>query len=245
MTIRIAIADDEALSRDLLATIFDEITADVPGLKLVSQTATGEETVAAIAAERPDIVFLDINMPAGDGFSVVSALEEMPFAERPKVIFTTAYSRFAVQAFDVEAADYLLKPISAERVIRAIERVTRSRDSDADRQDGRVAVPSGKGTDYIALTDIEYARAESEYIALYVGGQKRMLRGSLKSFAQELPSGFCQVHRSYIANAAYVLRLEKSDQGGSELCLSSGRAIPVSRRFRSKTMAWLDRSGIM
>jgi len=240
MSIGVIIADDEELSRALLVALLDEVAADLPPLVLMAQCATGEEVVRAVREHQPDIVFLDINMPAGDGFSVVAALGDSGLASPPAIIFTTAHSRFAVQAFDVEAVDYLLKPISAEKVRRAIERVLKSRERDPDPV--RIAVPTAKGTEYVTLAEIEYVEADSEYIVLQVGPRRHVVRGSLKTFARSLPAGFCQIHRSYIANRDHVARVEKTRTGGSELILVSGKAVPISRRYRSATMAWLESS---
>lgn len=233
MTLRVALADDEILSQALMISILGDLADEFPDLQIVSQTGDGQQTVEAVKQHQPDILFLDINMPAGDGFSVLAELDKETDLSKPAIIFTTAHSRFAAQAFEVEAVDYLLKPLSEEKVLRSMHRVLKAKSGLVDDKLKVIAVPVASGTEYVAVDNIMYVEASSEYVFLVLPNKKLMLRKSLKALAHELPEEFFQTHRSYIVNATHVESMLKAQDGGSHLEMESGEKIPVSRRLRT------------
>lgn len=237
MTYNVIIAEDEELSADLLKAILNEISDSVGPFQITQICHSGEETIAAVKQYDPDIVFLDINMPHGDGFSVVDALQDLP--EAPAIIFTTAHSKFAVQAFDVEAIDYLLKPLSNERVIQAVNRIKKSLSSIETTKPIIIKVPLKNSSEFISSTDIDAIEASGDYIYVHVHDRKLMLRGSLRDYAEKLKPEFYQSHRSFLINLSSVASMERRTSGAYFAILSSGLAIPISRRYRAAMLKLL------
>ncbi len=230
MSYRVVIAEDENLSAILLEKILSEVSDSVGTIEVVSICHSGEETIAAIKEHQPDILFLDINMPQGDGFSVVTALEQSSHT-MPAIIFTTAHSRFAVRAFDVDAADYLLKPLSNDRVIKAIHKAVKSQIA-AD-EDQVIKVPTRDGAEFINTANIDAMEASGDYIYIYSTDRKLMLRGALRDYTEKLKSRFYQTHRSYLINIDNISSVKNNSNGSAIAVLKSGKEIPVSRRYRS------------
>ncbi len=231
MSYNVVIAEDEELSADLLKAILYEINDIAGPFEILSISHSGEDAIAAVKNHKPDILFLDINMPHGDGFSVVEALKNLPHS--PAIIFTTAHSRFAVQAFDVEAVDYLLKPLSNERVIQAINRIKKSSTAIEAIQPTIIKVPLKNGAEFISSTDIDAMEASGDYIYIHVHNRKLMIRGSLRDYTEKLKPIFYQSHRSFLINLSSVVSIERNIKGGSSAILSSGLIIPISRRYRA------------
>lgn len=231
MTYRVVIAEDEKLSAILLEKILSEVSDSVGSIEIVSICTSGEETIAAIAEHRPDILFLDINMPQGDGFSVVGAIRDIFVPEKPAIIFTTAHSRFAVRAFDVDAADYLLKPLSNDRVIKAISKAVKSQNP---MEEGQVIkVPTRDGAEFINANNIDAMEASGDYIFIYSADRKLMLRGALRDYSEKLKPQFYQTHRSYLINIDNIASVKNNSNGSAVVMLNSGKEVPVSRRYRS------------
>ncbi len=230
MTYRVVIAEDEKLSAILLEKILSEVSDSVGPIEIACICSSGEETIAAITKYKPDILFLDINMPQGDGFSVVNVLEESLASDNPAIIFTTAHSRFAVRAFDVDAADYLLKPLSNDRVIKAILKVVKSQSLIEEEQ--VIKVPTRDGAEFINAHDIDAMEASGDYIYIYSAERKLMLRGALRDYSEKLKSQFYQTHRSYLINIASIISIKNNSNGSAIAVLKSGKEVPVSRRYR-------------
>ncbi len=231
MTYRIVIAEDEKLSAILLEKIISEVSDSIGAIDVVSICHSGEETIEAIKEHQPDILFLDINMPQGDGFSVVDALEYVSIHDKPAIIFTTAHSRFAVRAFDVDAVDYLLKPLSNDRVIKALHKAVKSQMM-VD-EDQVIKVPTREGAEFVNAANIDAMEASGDYIYIYVGDRKLMLRGALRDYTEKLKSRFYQAHRSYLINIDNIRSVKNNSNGSAIAELKSGKEIPVSRRYRS------------
>lgn len=231
MTYRVVIAEDEKLSALLLKQILSEVSDTVGSIEIVDICHSGEETVAAIKDYRPDILFLDINMPQGDGFSVVTALEEFATHDVPAIIFTTAHSRFAVRAFDVDAVDYLLKPLSNDRVVKAIFKAIKSQSVIDENQ--IIKVPTRDGAEFINANLIDVMEASGDYIFIYSAERKFMVRGALRDYSEKLGTQFYQTHRSYLINITNIMSVRNNNNGSAIAVLKSGKEVPVSRRYRS------------
>lgn len=231
MTYTVVIAEDENLSAILLEKILSEVGDSFGAIEVVSICHSGEETIAAIKKYQPDILFLDINMPQGDGFSVVTALEQYSPNDIPAIIFTTAHSRFAVRAFDVDAVDYLLKPLSNDRVIKAIHKAVKFQG--AVDEDQVIKVPTRDGAEFVNAATIDAMEASGDYIYIFTGERKLMLRGALRDYSEKLKLRFYQTHRSYLINIDNIHSMKNNSNGSAVAVLKSGREIPVSRRYRS------------
>lgn len=231
--IRALVVDDEPLARRGIA----QLAADHPDLQVVGEAGDGAEALRLVDRVRPDLLFLDVEMPELDGFGVLlSALEP-----RPVVVFVTAYEEFAFRAFQVDAADYLLKPVSAERFAACMERV-RARLSAAPA--GARVVVRERGGDLILTPDeIEWIEADDYYAAVHARGQRLLVRESLTSLEARLPAAlFARAHRSALVNLGEVRALQ-GGAGGGTLLLRSGARVPVSRRCRAGLQEALRRLG--
>ena len=256
--IKVLIADDEPLARRGL----EQVLAAHPECTIVGEARNGRETVRALRALQPDVVFLDIQMPGLNGFQVLEALrEEAP----PVIVFVTAYDEFAVRAFEAQALDYLLKPVSQERFDQALRRVKEKLHADhalqlteqlvnllgspgeaeVKRSTPRkptIVVPTATGDLVLDPTEIDWIQAEDYYAAVHALGRRHLIRESLRSLVKRLdPAQFVQVHRSAIVRIDRVRELRQDEQGGSTLLLRDGTRVPVSRRRRERVAALIRR----
>lgn len=226
------IADDEELGVQMLKVLLNEAQDSVGLIEIVKTCGTGEETLRATKELSPDIVFLDIHMPAGDGMLVAEAL----FKEKinpPHIIFITAHAEHAARAFDVEAVDYLLKPVQLDRLQRAIHRVSDLILKPASEKTPKmIPVPVFGGIEMIDATKIEWAEANGDYIKLHVSNRALMVRKTLSSFASDMAPMMTQTHRSYLVNMEFVEKIVPMAKGEAILCVKSGARIPVSRSFK-------------
>ena len=227
----VLIVDDEAPAREIVA----EYLAEHPQFRVVAQCANGYEAVKAVAEHRPELIFLDIQMPKLDGFEVLELLE----APKPKVVFVTAYDEYAVRAFEVSAVDYLLKPFSAERFAAVLakveERIGRGETqtlSAAARKKPlqRLAFKEGGAIEVIPVQRIDYIEAQDDYVHVFTRGEKRVKQQTLTELEQLLDaSRFVRVHRGYIVNLESLARVEPYAKDSRVLVLKDGTRIPVSR----------------
>lgn len=237
--LRAVIADDEPLARARVARLLGAIgTVDV-----VASCTTGTDAVAAVIATDPDVVFLDIDMPGLDGFR---ALEALPPHRQPRVVFVTAYSAHAVRAFDVQALDYVLKPVSGERLRAAVDRVRASMHaatSDAsgtnvhvdahERFARRIGVPQGLRIVLVPVEDIDYVSAHANYVELHTPARSWLLRETLSGILARLdPAQFLRVHRSRIVRVDAIAEVEPQPSGQYLLRLRSGVRIGSGCRHR-------------
>jgi two-component system, LytTR family, response regulator len=258
--IRVLIADDEPLARRGL----QQVLAAHPECAVVGEARNGRETVRALRALQPDVVFLDIQMPGLDGFQVLEALrQEHP----PVIVFVTAFDEFAVRAFDAQALDYLLKPVSQERFDQTLRRVQEKLQADhalrlteqlvsflgapgespavtrvpAARRP-TIVVPTATGDLVLDPAEIDWIQAEDYYAAVHALGRRHLIRESLRSLVKRLdPTQFVQVHRSAIVRIDRVRELRQDEQGGCTLILRDGTRVPVSRRRRERVAALIRR----
>ena len=222
--LRALIIDDEPLARSNVALLL----AHDPAITVVGQCGSAEEALAALPAARPDLVFLDVEMPECDGFELLERLGTAPpFA----IVFVTAHHQFALRAFEVGALDYLLKPFDDQRFERVLERVKeRLRLPGAAR---RFIIRNGSTLEVVKFADIEWVEASDYYASVHANGHALMLRRSLSELEAELaPHGFQRIHRSAIVNLERVRSLELREDGEYEVVLEGGQRLRMSRRYR-------------
>jgi len=230
--LRALLIDDEAPARRLLR----ELLAAHPEVEVVGECANGFEAVKAVAELEPDLLFLDIQMPKLDGFEVLELLGD----ERPAVVFVTAYDQYALRAFEVSAADYLLKPFTPERLAAALERIEPGAGPDpaelrrAARPEGthleRVLVREGSDIQVLPVAKIDYVEAQGDYVCFAAGGETWRKQQTLSALESELdPARFLRIHRSYLLNVDRLARLELYAKDSRVAILRSGKRLPVSR----------------
>ena len=241
--LRVLIVDDEAPARALLR----EYLGAHADLEVAGECANGFEAVKAITEAKPDLVFLDVQMPKLDGFEVLELLDDPP-----AVVFSTAYDEFALKAFEVHAVDYLLKPYGRERLAEALARVrerlaTAAREgapatparsggklSAAARPPGqfveRLLVRDGAKVHVIPVERLDYLEAQDDYVAIHAEGGTRLKHEALADLAEGLdPARFVRTHRSYVVNVERIERLELYAKDSRVAILKGGRQLPVSR----------------
>ena len=248
--LRVVVVDDEALARERVLTELD----GAPDVQVVAECADGEAAVRAVAEHAPDVLFLDVQMPGMTGFDVLRALP--PEVPAPVVVFVTAYDRFALQAFEARAIDYLVKPFTRERLLRALERArTQVRGRDADGLDPRVRalldalrpaarhqerfmVRRGKNLVLVRADDIHWVEAADNYVELHTAGGSHLLRGSITGMQERLdPSRFLRIHRRIIVNVDRIVSMQPWGQGEYVVRLSDGTEVNSSRSYRDQLMA--------
>jgi two-component system LytT family response regulator len=231
--LRVAIVDDEELARGLLR----EMLGAHPEIEIAAECANGFDAVKAIAETRPDLVFLDIQMPKLDGFEALELIDPGPV-----VVFVTAYDEYAIRAFDAQAADYLLKPFGAERFERALERAksrvgerrSAPREMEVARppeqRPERLVVKDGTRIHVIPLEKLDYVEAQDDYVALHSGGKSYLKQQAIAAVEAALdPAKFVRIHRSAIVNLERVARIEPYGKESRVAILTDGSRLPVSR----------------
>ncbi|MCK7544518.1 LytTR family DNA-binding domain-containing protein [Marinobacter bryozoorum] len=229
---RVIIADDEPLARERLGRMVDELD----GYQVVAEAATGMQVLEAVASHAPDILLLDIRMPGGDGLEIAEQLGTQ--TAPPAIIFCTAYDEYAIRAFDVQAAAYLLKPVRrqaladalrrAERLNRAQLQALRTRQADNPQH---LSVTSTRGTELVDMTRVRYCEADQKYVTLHHDKGETLTDLSLKALEQRFPDHLLRIHRNTLVGTRYVQALERQDDGACQLRLSDvPDALPVSRR---------------
>ena len=231
--IRALIVDDEPLARSNLAVL---LRLD-PEVEIIGECGSGMEAVAEVRSSKPDLLFLDVQMPECDGFDVLELLgQDMPRA----VVFVTAYDQYALRAFETGALDYLLKPFDDARFDRALDRAKQQimRGSETPQRPDRVVIKSAGNVLFVKISEIDWIEAADYYACLHVGTKTHMLRRSMSELEQELsPAMFCRVHRSTIVNLERVQGLKLGEDGEYEVLLESGTRLQLSRRYRKKLQA--------
>jgi two-component system LytT family response regulator len=236
--IRALVVDDEPLARSSVRLLL----ARDAEVRLVGECGSGGEALAAIRELRPELVFLDVQMPELDGFDV---LEQLGAAAPPAIIFVTAFDQYALRAFEAGALDYLLKPFDDARFAQTLGRAkTRIAQSGAaPRGPGRIAVKAGRQVLFLDPADIDWVESADYCVALHVGPRTHVLRRSMAAIEAEFEAaGFCRVHRTAIVNLARIARLDSGPDGEAEVVLRDGLRLPLSRRCRAPLLARLDAS---
>lgn len=238
--IRVVIVDDEPPARSNLRLLLKAESEVV----IAGECGSGKEALEVIRRERPDLVFLDVQMPECDGFEV---LERLGTLLPPALIFVTAYEQYAIRAFEAGALDYLLKPFDDARfslaLRRGVERVRQG--SGKSAAPPRFAIRSVGSVLFVGVPEIDWVEAQDYYVSLHVGKASHLLRRSMTDVASELdPAQFCRVHRSAIVNLSRVRRIDVLPDGGHQVLLNDGTELPLSRRYRKELEARLGARAI-
>jgi len=243
------IADDEELARRILREYLERDCADVvPEIEIAAECANGFEAVKACGECKPDVLFLDIQMPKLDGFEVLELIDP-----RIAVVFVTAFDRYAMRAFDAAAVDYLLKPFGVDRFRAALEKVarrvgeTRPPSLPADLKNAarpageyleRIVVKDGTHVHVIPAGKLDYAEAQDDYVGLRSEGRMWLKPQTIASLEATLdPKRFVRVHRSYLVNVERLKRIESNTRDTWHAILADGARIPVSRGGYSRLNA--------
>jgi len=248
--VRVLLVDDEAPARSLLR----EYLGAHEGVEVIGESTNGFEAVKAITEQRPDLVFLDVQMPKLDGFEVLELVAPEPGA--PAVIFCTAYDEYALRAFEVHAVDYLLKPFGRERLAEALGRARERLTLAAARTQGaapaaspasaagalaaaargqghfaeRLVVRDGAQVHVIPAEQVDYVEAQDDYVAIHEGGHSHLKHQTLAELAEALdPERFVRIHRSFVVNVDRIARVELLAKDQRVVILRDGRQLPVSR----------------
>ncbi|PRC90735.1 LytR/AlgR family response regulator transcription factor [Solimicrobium silvestre] len=230
--LRALIVDDEPLARSNLAVLL----ARDAGIVLVGQCGSAEDALATIPIIKPNLVFLDVEMPECDGFELLERIgPSLDFA----IVFVTAHHQFALRAFEVGALDYLLKPFDDQRFERVLERVKERLRIPGETQ--RFIIKNGNTLEVVKFLDIDWIEASDYYSTLHTGDRTHMLRRSLADLEQLLaPLGFCRIHRSAIVNLDRVRALEIREDGEYEIVLQCAQRVRMSRRYRKPILEQLE-----
>lgn len=255
----VMLADDEPLARGYL----EELLEAMPDIELRGSFKNGGEILKACRDEPPDVLILDIEMPVLSGFDVVKRLQA---DDMPSIIFATAYDNYAIDAFDLNAVDYLLKPFDIDRFAIAMERVRTELRTDlslkgrlisASRQiqkiaddvvtadsgragPGRLAVKDGREIELVTIVEIDWVDAAGDYMCLHVGGKTHIMRSTMKELLAKLPEkDFVRIHRSTIVNIHRVTSVSSLSKGEFRLQLGTETSLKVSRNYRKSIASLL------
>ncbi len=239
--LRVLVCDDELMARKRVLRLLGEL----PGIEATVECESGDEVLAKLREEDIDVAILDINMPGKTGIETVMQMPE----DRPYVIFLTAHPEHAVQAFDVGAVDYVLKPVDDARLAKALDRARHSLDhgggaaagsqgelgGDAAGSGGtrpaKLAIATHDGAALVSPADVTHATFDGALVTVHTAARSILTDDTLQDLEAKLPKGpFERVHRRAIVNLDHVDRLESVDSGGYVACLSTGKRVDVSRQ---------------
>lgn len=227
------IADDEPAARRGVR----QLLAAYPEFTVVGECRDGAEILASLDSLRPHVVFLDVQMPGIDGFEVIRRRT----AERmPAVVFLTAYDQFAIQAFEAQALDYLLKPVAEARFEATMRRLIAQLRGPVAQKDAAIVVATTRGAVVIPLHEIDWVESSDNYARIWTGRRSHLLRESMHALEERVRThGFERAHRRALVRMAAIRRLSTTDTGELVAVLKSGARIPVSRRRRPGFVAAL------
>ena len=252
-SIRALIADDEALARKFIR----QMLRDDKEVEIVGECSNGKETVAMIRKQKPDVVFLDVQMPEMDGFAV---LESIGLDRLPEIIFATAYEQYAIRAFELHALDYLLKPFDQARFKDAMKHA-KERFRSRDQKEGRLQInallksiknrpqylerlvikASGRIT-FLSTDEVNWIQADDKYVHLHTGTVSPMVRQTLSAMEAQLdPKKFRRVHRSAIVNVERIKELQPLFSGEHSILLEDGTKLTLSRNYKDKLFELLGK----
>jgi two-component system, LytTR family, response regulator len=234
---RVLIVDDELPARQRLSRLLSRF-ADI---QVVGEAIDGEEALLQIAELRPDVVFLDVQMPGISGLDVAVSLPE----PAPVVIFVTAFEHYAVGAFDVAAFDYLLKPVEPERLARCLQRLREQRISGrpvAEAPPSQLLIADRGRTHVVPVADILWLEAADNYVVVHTSESAPLMRRSLASLLADLGRGFIRVHRSAAVALAQVQQLQPRGKGDGLVLLRGGTSVACSRQYRAELVQRLSQS---
>ncbi|HEX5835116.1 MAG TPA: response regulator [Pyrinomonadaceae bacterium] len=231
------IADDEPAARRGVR----QLLAVFPQFVIAGECRNGAEVLAALNTSTPDVVFLDIQMPGIDGFEVIKrrTVERMP-----AIVFLTAFDQFAIRAFETEALDYLVKPVSEARFAATMKRLEKRLRSSSKPQRETIVVTTSRGATVLHLNEIDWIEAAGNYTQLWVGTRSYFLRESLQLLEERIqPHGFIRAHRSALVRLEAVRELRRTRAAGLVAVLGSGVRVPISRRRSASFTAALRQLG--
>lgn len=232
------IADDEPAARRGVR----QLLANFPEFVVAGECRNGAEVLTALETSQPDVVFLDIQMPGIDGFEVIKrrTVERMP-----AVVFLTAFDQFAIKAFETEALDYLVKPVSEARFATTMKRLMKRLDTTSSSpRDETIVVTTPRGATVLHLNEIDWIEAAGNYTQLWIGTRSYFLRESLQLLEERAQKhGFIRAHRRALVRLDGVRELARTRAGASVAVLECGVRVPISRRRSASFIAALRRTG--
>lgn len=243
MNLQAIIVEDEAQSREILRNY---IYKYCPNVQIKGEASNIEEALVLIEAHTLDLVFLDVEMPYGNAFDLLEKVGDRSF----ETVFVTAYDHYAIDALNAHASYYLLKPISIDKLIEAVEYVTEIKQKENSLQnsvikprkiqvDGKITIPVSQGFEVLQIQDIYYCQADDNYTHIYLNGGKKLVSKTLKYFEDALSdNGFARVHKSYLVNVNHVVEYKKG-KGGS-VVLSNEKEILVSPSKKKELLSYFS-----
>ncbi len=232
MKLRVAIVDDEKHAIETLAYDLDENHKDE--VEIIFSTTNPVDGLKRLRLEKPDLLFLDVNMPGLSGFDLVHLIDDLP----TRVVFTTAHLEYAVQAVETIAGGYLLKPVQSDDLQRIIQKILAEKGTElrAKQVSGKIPVPDVDGIELVPWNEIIYCKSDSNYCELILTGNRKMLASkTLRHFEAILPDFlFVRIHKSYLVNVNHIKKYLKRD--GGELLMVNNIVLPVSRNHRSQIL---------
>lgn len=250
--IKAVVVDDSPQARKLLRLMLQEFAPDI---EIVAEAENGNQGISAIKTHQPDVTFLDIDMPEKSGIELAEELAKENIHCR--IIFTTAFNQYAINAFRLSAIDYLLKPINEQQLIESVEKIRQQLQLKTAQEQLKalsqnlkqnqkqvICVPNQSGYDYINISDIEYLEADGSYVHLFLIDKKqKTVSKNLKYFEQTLEpfSSFVRVHRSFIINLDLMTSFSKSGRG--TIIMQNGKEVDLARDRRSDFLAILEKIG--
>lgn len=229
---KVLIVDDEVWARTRIA----DLLRNEAGIEIVGECSRGAEALTAIATRKPDLLFLDIQLPDMTGFDLLEAIE----GPRPEVIFATAYDQYAIRAFDANGVDYLLKPFDEERFRVALQRAKQEK-----RHLGRIVVRKGGRVVFLKCSEVERLEASGNYVSVYVRGEEYLLRDTLARLEAELdPEIFLRVHRSTIVSLDFVSHIEPWNAGELALRMRDGKQLSVGRTYGANLRRFFENRSV-
>ncbi|MCZ6767132.1 MAG: LytTR family DNA-binding domain-containing protein [bacterium] len=250
------IVDDEPLARDKIRTHL----RSHPEIAIIGECGDGPSAVRAVHSLKPNLLFLDVQMPGSDGFTVLESIDVNPM---PAIVFVTAFDKYAVRAFEVHALDYLLKPFDRQRFDEALSRVVRqinqqntsqnrlldlmeelkSGGTSADRYAQRLVVRTHGRIIFLGTDEIDWIESAANYVRLHVGKESHLMRETMAGIESRLdPKDFVRIHRSYIARIDRIREMEHWSHGEYVLILKDGTQLTSSRGYRDQVGALLGRN---
>ena len=243
MELKAVIVEDEANSREILRSYLAKYCENVT---LLGEGATIEEGLAQIKKHRPDLVFLDVEMPFGNAFDLLDQLPERSF----ETVFVTAYNQYAMDALNHHAAYYLMKPINIDELIKAVDYVRAIKEKEnalegqvlqarSVRAAGKITLPQQDGFQVLEVSDIYFCKADDNYTEIYLEKKKIVVSKTLKYFEDALQSySFARIHKSYLVNVSEVVKYKKG-KGGS-VVLSNGKELSVSASKKADLLSYFQ-----
>ncbi len=244
--LKAVLIDDEAKARRILRSFIEEYCVDIV---VIGEAPDVVQGVKLIQKEKPDIVFLDIEMPGYNGFQLLEFFDEVNF----EVIFVTAYSDFALKAFQVSAVDYLLKPLQIDQLVKAVEKANKIKGNSLikerlatlktnleEQKIKKIIVPVSDGSLFLEVKDISHLKAEGSYVNIFLkDGNKILVSKNIKDYEEQLTEleGFYRTHRSYLVNVNYIKNLSSDS---SEAELTNGTSISIARDRKQDFLSFVE-----